>query len=340
MLYGCGVQGTPHPPRLEVPATVTNLSAQQIGQSVEIRLTLPEVATDGQRLTNPLEVEILRAAAPQGAGISKLPEPMVWKHLVRDEWVPHTYGNNFSYSARMTEQELRDWRGQSVVVSVRTLTRGFRHRSFVSDASNMVDVPIYDVSAPVENFQVVTTEKAIGLQFSAPVTTLSGAPIHDLAGFRVYRSSTGNPGSFETLSDVTTPEYRDTKFEFGQTYYYQVQAEFGAPGHLAMSAPTPVVRITPRDIFPPAAPEGLSSIYSAGGVELVWTANTEADLAGYNVYRLENQTVQRVNKEVVRTPIFRDPDASTGKTLVYYVTAVDSSGNESKPSKHEEVETK
>jgi fibronectin type 3 domain-containing protein len=84
----------------------------------------------------------------------------------------------------------------------------------------------------------------------------------------------------------------------------------------------------------------LSSIYAAGVVELVWTANTEADLAGYNVYRLENQTAGRVNKELVHTPIFRDTSAPPGMTLTYYVTAVDLSGNESKPSKREEVETK
>ena len=107
--------------------------------------------------------------------------------------------------------------------------------------------------------------------------------------------------------------YRDTQFEFGQTYYYQVRAVFGKPGHLAMSDASAAVKVMPRDVFPPAPPQGLSSIYSAGAVELVWTANTEADLAGYNVYRLDNQTAQRVNKELVRTPIFRDATAAPGK---------------------------
>jgi hypothetical protein len=47
-----------------------------------------------------------------------------------------------------------------------------------------------------------------------------------------------------------------------------------------------------------------------------------------------------VNKQLLRTPIFRDPTAKPGETLTYYVTAVDLSGNESKASKKEEVETK
>ncbi len=338
--YGCGVQGTPHPPRIEIPAKVSDFAAQQVGQSVEINCTLPELATDGRRLTKPLEIEVILSAIPKSAGIAKLPPPQVWMHLSREEWFPHTQGNTFSYSAHMTGREYHNWQGQTLAMGVRTLTRGFQHRPLASDASNIVDVSFYDVSAPVENFKLTTTEKAVELEFSAPATTLDGAPVHDLAGFGIYRSSTGKPGSFETLSESASAPYRDAHFEFGQTYYYQVRAEFGMPGHLAMSEPTPAVKTTPRDTFPPAAPEGLSSIYSAGGVELVWTANTEGDLSGYNIYRIENQAVQRVNKELVQTPIFRDTAATPGITITYYVTAVDTAGNESKHSKHEEVETK
>ena len=32
---------------------------------------------------------------------------------------------------------------------------------------------------------------------------LSGAPIQDFAGFRIYRSATGKPGSFDILAEVT-----------------------------------------------------------------------------------------------------------------------------------------
>ena len=45
-LFGCGVQGTPHPPRLERPAKIINLAAVQIGQSLEVRFTLPKETTE------------------------------------------------------------------------------------------------------------------------------------------------------------------------------------------------------------------------------------------------------------------------------------------------------
>jgi hypothetical protein len=338
--FGCGVQGTPHPPRLERPVKITNLSAVQIGQSLDLHFSLPQQTTDGERLTKPLELEILRTLAPQGTGLSKLPVPEVWFRLVRNEWLPHAHANDISYSAHLTEREFHEWRGQTLVVAVRSLTRGFRHRPLESDPSNFVDVPIFDVSEPVNGLQGVTTEKAVEVQFSPPNKMLSSEPLHDLAGYRVYRSSTGGAGTYELLGETGTSPYRDRQFEFGQTYYYQVRAIFGKPGHVAMSDDSPAVKVTPRDVFPPAPPQGLQSIYSAGAVELVWTANSEADFAGYNVYRLENQTAQRVNKALLRTPIFRDTTAPPGKTLTYYVTAVDLTGNESKASKTEEVDTK
>jgi hypothetical protein len=339
-LFGCGVQGTPHPPRLERPAKITDLSVVQIGQSLELHFSLPQQTTDGERLTKPLEVEILRTIVPPGPSMPKLPQPEVWTHLLREEWLPYTKGNNVSYSAHLTGREFHDWRGQTLVVAVRTLTRGFRHRALDSDPSNFVDVPIFDVSEAVGGIQCVVTEKAVEVQFSPPTRTLSGDPLHDLAGYRIYRSLTGLAATFELLGETATPPYRDSQFEFGHPYYYQVRAAFGTPGHVALSDASPAVKITPKDIFPPAPPQGLQSIYSAGAVELVWTANTEADLAGYNVYRLENGTPQRVNKQLLPTPIFRDTTAAPGGTLIYYVTAVDLSGNESKASKKEEVETK
>ncbi len=305
-----------------------------------MQFTLPQQTTEGERLTKPLEIEILRATAPSAAGVSKLPEPQIWTRLTREEWAPYAKDHIVSYPAHLTGKEFHDWQGQTLVLSVLTLTRGFHHRPIESASSNSVDVGIYDVSAPVENVRSILTEKAVEIQFSSPNRTLSGAPVHDLAGYRIYRSATGESGPFELLGETAASPYLDAHFEFGQTYYYQVRAAFGASSHPALSQASSVAKVEARDIFPPAPPQGLEGLYSAGAVELVWTANIEADLAGYNVYRLDGQPAQRLNKELVRTPEFRDASVGPGKTYIYYVTAVDQSCNESKPSQRTEVETK
>jgi len=339
-LVACGVQGPPHPPRLERPARITNLSVVQVGQTLEFHFRVPQQTVEGERLTKPLEVEILRGVAPQGAGLSKLSEPQVWMRLTRNEWLPYARGDEVFYAAHLTNEEFRTGRGQSLVLAVRTLTRGFQHRPLESDPSNLVDVPVFDVSEPVGGISFLTTEKAVEVHFPPPARMLSGEPLRGLTGYRIYRNQTGERGSFLMIGETTASPYRDTQFEFGRAYFYQVRAVFGDPAHAAMSDDSPPAKVVPRDVFPPAPPQGLTGIYAAGGVELLWTANSESDLAGYNVYRLDQPAPPRLNQDLLRTPIFRDTHAEPGKTLTYYVTAADLAGNESQPSEKVEVETK
>ena len=109
--YACGVQGRSIRLGWRSRRRLPISRREQVGQSVEIHFTLPELATDGERLTKPLEIEILRATAPQCSGLAKLPEPAVWIHLDPEEWTPYAQGKEFSYSAHLTEQEYHEWRG-------------------------------------------------------------------------------------------------------------------------------------------------------------------------------------------------------------------------------------
>jgi fibronectin type 3 domain-containing protein len=104
------------------------------------------------------------------------------------------------------------------------------------------------------------------------------------------------------------------------------------------------VTVVMRDIFPPSAPSGLEAV--PGGVsaadrsiDLSWTPNSDADLAGYFVYRQDidphgavTGTVTRLNTTPVVGPAYRDQTALAGRRYAYHVTAVDTAGNESAPS--------
>jgi hypothetical protein len=85
----------------------------------------------------------------------------------------------------------------------------------------------------------------------------------------------------------------------------------------------------------PAAPTGLTFSSSVTDIDLRWTPNAEADLAGYHVYRSATQGSGHVlhSFELIRTgTAFSDGGLSIGSGFYYYVTAVDSSGNESDAS--------
>lgn len=96
------------------------------------------------------------------------------------------------------------------------------------------------------------------------------------------------------------------------------------------------------DDEPPAAPRGLFSITGDEEVTLVWLANTESDLEGYDVwwnyeYEGEYEYLASVGHvDGVYEYEFVDNGAVNGETYYYAVTAFDEAGNES-PLSVEEV---
>jgi hypothetical protein len=323
-----------------VPKRVTDLSAFQVGRTLEIHFTLPQQAMDGERLTKPLEIEILRAQIPPGSVPPKSPPLALWARLEPDQWKRYATDHNVIYPARLSEEDFKNWQTGDSIIAIRPLTRGFRRRPVESEISNRVRFRLLDVSGPTNHIESQTTEKAIELRWQPPASTFGGQQTKSLAGYRIYRSRTGKPGSFQLVGESKEPRYLDCDFEFGRAYSYQVRALFKEDGTIAEGEGSQPYEVIPRDTFPPARPTGLTALYTAGAVELVWTANTEKDLAGYNVYRRENgEQPKKLNKELLRTPLLRDVSVQPGHTYFYQVTALDLSNNESQPCEEISVET-
>jgi hypothetical protein len=311
-----------------------------VGRTLEISFTLPRLATDHERLTKPLEIELLRSVIPSVGPTATPPALAPWVTLKPSQWSPYAQENKVSYPAQLTVQEYNQELGETLALALRTLTRGFRRRPHESELSNLIRIPLLDVPVPVEGLRTQVTEKAVELEWTPPLRSLSGQSVRDLAGYRVYRSTTGKAGSFNLLGETATPRYADREFQFAHTYYYKVRAVSHRNGKAGESEDSLVAEVRPVDTFPPAAPTGLTAVYAAGAVELVWTANLESDLAGYNVYRREEgEAPRRLNKELLAIPIFRDATAQPGRKYLYHLTAVDLAANESPASQEVAVET-
>lgn len=341
-LLACGVQEPPRPPRVEQPERVTDLTGAQIGRTLELSFTPPRLTTEGERLAKPLEIEIFRTLTPRGEKPPTLPATAdPWVTLLANDLVRLAHGEKITFPSRFSDQEFNASQGTTFTFAIRALTRGFRRRPIEGGLSNPVQITLLDVSGPVENLQLRTTEKALELRWSPPSWNLGGRAPSALSGYRVYRSRTGKPGSFQLLGQATPPTYLDPNFEFDQTYFYKVRGVFQEKGREAESEDSSLLEITPHDTFPPSAPTGLSAIYSAGAIELIWTANTEPDLGGYNVYRRgQEASPQRINTELLRTPVFRDSSVEPGRQYFYRVTAVDLTNNESPRSQQVVVDSR
>ncbi len=101
-----------------------------------------------------------------------------------------------------------------------------------------------------------------------------------------------------------------------------------------LETPAAGVTVTVRDSVPPAGPTGLTATVAAVGNNLTWNANTETDLAGYNVYRsgAPAGTFTKLNPALLTGSAFADTGAPSGAVSYYRVTAVDTSSNESAPA--------
>lgn len=338
-LASCGAPGDPRPPQPTVPEAVADLAARQAGDGVVLTFTLPAKSIEGETLLEPPDVEIFRGAQKAG----EAPPPLIYT-------IPGALVETYLSEGRFRfvdplKPEQRPHDGSPLVYMVRT--RAAKRRA--SADSNVVAVRVLPVPERVQQPRARVTESAIELDWLPPERTTTGEPIASLAGYRVYRAELV-PGTdvptewaqaklkspLELLGPTPSPSFRDTRFEFDHLYAYVVRSVAQQDLDSVESADSDLVVVTPRDTFPPAAPANLVVVLvpatseSPAAIELSWSISPEADVAGYHVYRSEQEGTpgERSNPEVLLVPTFRDTSLMK-RRYVYSVVSVDRAGNES-----------
>ena len=303
MLAGCGYVGDPLPPLANIPPTVRDLAAIQRGGRIIVQFTVPTATTEGHPIPPPLGADLRAGTADQF-------EVNQWAAGARQ--IPAGAGTTASGVARY-EIPAADWTGKEVIFGVRMKAGNGKQSGW----SNFVVVPVVPAPEKPGSIAPSATPQGVRLTWQARATD-----------FRVFRK-TGDSG-FVPVANVQAPEWTDTATEFGKQYTYMVQSIVKLENpKVAESELSDEVSIIPRDIFPPAIPQGVQGSSAPNSIELNWERNTEEDLNGYRVYRGEgNGTLEKI-ADVSVVPSYSDRKVEHGKTYRYAIAAVDRAGNES-----------
>lgn len=185
------------------------------------------------------------------------------------------------------------------------------------------------------------SETAITIRWQPPAANIDNSTPVNLLGYNIYRFEQSQTESSQTPINSTLisgTEYADKTFRVGEKYNYIVRSvSLGTGGTQVESLNSNTIAVEPKDVFAPSAPGRVTAAAAPGRISLFFPANPERDVAGYNIFRSTDPNLPldswtRLNDQLLTRTTFQDETVEAGKRYYYYVTAVDTSGNTSKPS--------
>jgi hypothetical protein len=341
LLAGCGKKLPPLAPLQVVPARPPTVIVSQEGTDVVLRFPYPKQTSIGEPLTDLTKVTVWRelVAARQGM---RPPPPPEGPLRAREE---QTFLLRAEKALEMSTAELDDATlGSDVIardslvpllaagrlgrVFLRYGVTATRGRKGVSELSPLVSIfPAIPPGNPI-HLVVDVEERRVCLSWLPPVDMLDGTRPPSVAGYVIYRRKPDEEEYGAPLGvALKAPLYVDETALRNQRYLYTVRASAIAELPLVLGPPADEVLVDTKDVFAPAAPEGLLVLVEAGANRVLWNPVLASDLDGYRVYRKDADGVLRLLVDKLREPSFVDKGAP--KDAVYAVSAVDTTGNES-----------
>jgi hypothetical protein len=333
LFAACATIGPPQPPSLDLPKPPADLRAVRKGDRVILTWTIPSVTTDRQTVHSLGPTRICRASGPEmkqcGTAVGEVQTAVPNPSLNAKQKLLGSYTDALPAALET------DSPASEIFYAVDVLNRDGRSAGL----SNRVNVRMIRTLPAPQGFQARVTSQGVVLSWIGERTTPQEG-IHYV--YRVYR---GREGQERTLlaelpfGDEHIVTLTDSEIEWERNYQYTAEtvtviAEKNKPDVQVEGEETPPVKVFADDVFPPAVPSGLQAAFSGPGqqpfIDLAWAPGSDADLAGYNVYRhTEGSSSTKLNGELIRTPAYRDGRIESGKKYFYSVTAVDERGNES-----------
>jgi hypothetical protein len=329
IMAGCGMQASPLPPTLKLPDPVTDLSGVRAGEEVSLHWTMPKRDTDKVLLKGDQKVRVCRHLETQPCEIAG--------ELLISPNKPATFVDRLP--PRLTSGPPQLMTYTVALLNPAGHDAGSSNQAYTADGM---------APAKMEDFSATATANGIVLKWN-PVS----GPESEQELIRIHRTlvvdpkakkpdqAAGSQAPQEQTLEVTGSdkgEALDRDAALDNVYRYTAERvrkqTFQGHAFEETSQISELVTLNARDVFPPHVPAGLQAVADpdAHAIDLSWTPDAEADIAGYIVYRRDagsNANPVRVSPPGLVAPSFRDASAVPGHSYAYSVSAIDRDGNES-----------
>ena len=334
LLSGCATPGAPQPPSLHIPAAVTALKAERKGNVVTLTWSAPQETTDGALVHKPGKMIVRRTIEPSAPiVVSEVPLPPAKKSQAAQ---PESVQDSLTAVLSSLTSDFANYTVETVTASGKS-----------AGLSNQVAVPLVPALPAPEGVQAKTVPQGVSLSWKQTWPPQKKTHLSVRYVYRIMRraEAAGKPAMLAQVEAGNEAMlFIDSSIEWEKKYQYWIapvtiweDTGHGNKGEIPGDESQPAT-ITTTDVFPPAAPSGLQAAFSGSMqqlfIDLAWTPNSEADLAGYNIYRRrsDEQQFQKMNSALVKEPAYRDKAVQPGIKYFYAVTAVDLRNNESPKS--------
>ena len=333
-ICGCGKRKPPLPPMERVVQRV-DISALQRGDRVVLSWKMPARNAPTESILNISRADVYRLAEPLNSPLALSEEEFAGRStLIASLKIEDS---DFGLKPMAFTDKL-EFAGQPV--RLRYALRFVNASGQKAGYSNFLIVePAANIASNPSNLKTEVAQEAITLTWPGPAGNISGNAPLNLLGYNVYRSSSEKePAKLLNKTPVNDTTFTDRLFEFNKDYFYFVRSvSVGAEGARLESLESNIVKVTPKDVFPPTSPDAITLGATPTSISIFFANNPENDIAGYRIYRSADPAVDKTNwtvltKELLTTNTFQDTGVEAGKTYYYYLTATDKAGNVSQPS--------
>lgn len=353
----CGKKG---PLKLEpeiLPEPIENLTLSQVGMNIKLQWDFPKKLSDNKtylEIEKITRVEIFYSAKDIIGG-KFLKKSTLLHKLENPELAKLVQQSTSSSQSLQSPSQLPyafeiPFKTQDLNVKPHFFGIRYLYGKKKSPLGNVAAIVTLIPVKPIDDLQITRENKVIKLKWSKPQLDVSGTPIANIVGYKIYRSikpsntNLSNTNMAPGASNIITEEpFRKINYNPVLSEYY-ADSDTGKDGGYQYyvstvtskdieSGSSNIVSVTVSDIYPPEIPANLVSFKGTDHMFLTWNAVGDTDLSHYRIYRksTEESDFTMLADRVTATQ-YKDKDVKKGTLYIYVVTAVDNKGNESQYS--------